>query len=180
MKGEIEDNGVIQIPPTRVGQIKKRVLKNKGMFVSFNEKDLRDYVARFHKRKKKRTKEAIKQQEEKLKLKRIATRKQRKLEKELALNGGAPPAADESDKYEEDDEEIEPIASINGTAKYDNGDMQVTMTTNEISREDEDDHSEKTQVTVPRFNEADKSHKLSVSKKNSFKKVLKHKSRLKP
>ena len=39
---------------------------------------------------------------------------QRKLEKELALNGGAPPAADESDKYEEDVEESEPIASING------------------------------------------------------------------
>jgi ribosomal RNA-processing protein 17 len=66
------------------------------------------------------------------------------------------------------------------TTKYDNGDMQVTVTTSEISREEEDGHSEKTQVTVPRLNEADKSHKLSVSKKNSFKKVLKHKSRSKP
>jgi hypothetical protein len=41
MKGEIEDNGAIQIPPTRAGHIKKRVLKNKGVSVSFNEKDLR-------------------------------------------------------------------------------------------------------------------------------------------
>ncbi|KAJ6769751.1 NUCLEOLAR PROTEIN 12 [Salix purpurea] len=182
MGGEIEDNVAIQIPPNRVGHIKKRVLKNKGVSVSFSEKDLRDYVTGFHKRKKKRRKEAIKNQEEKLRVKRIVARKQRKLEKELALNGGAPQADDESDKYEEDDddEESEPIASINGTTKYDNGNMQVTVTTSEISREDEDGHSEKTQATVPRLNEAGKLHKLSVTKKKSFKKVLKHKSRSKP
>lgn len=37
---------------------------------------LRDYVTGFHKRKKKRRKEAIKQQEVKLRHKRIAARKQ--------------------------------------------------------------------------------------------------------
>ena len=67
-----------------------------------------------------------------------------------------------------------------GTTKYDNGNMQVTVTTSEISREDEDGHSEKAQATVPRLNESGKLHKLSVSKKKPFKKVLKHKSRSKP
>lgn len=180
MGAEIEDNGAIQIPPTRVGHIKKRALKNKAVSVSFNQKDLRDYVTGFHKRKKKRRKEAIKQQEEKLRLKRIASRKQRKLEKEFALHGGAPPATNESDEYEEDHEESEPIASVNGTTKYDNGDMQVTVTTSEISREDKDGSSEKTQAEVPRLVQADKTHKLSVSKKKSFKKVSKRKSRTKP
>ncbi|KAH8511957.1 hypothetical protein H0E87_009228 [Populus deltoides] len=143
MGAEIEDNGAIQIPPTRVRHIK-------------------DYVTGFHKRKKKRRKEAIKQQEEKLRLKRIASRKQRKLEKEFALNGGAPPATNESDEYEEDHEESEPIASVNGTTKYDNGDMQVTVTASEISREDIDGSSEKTQAAVPRLVEADSTHKLSI------------------
>uniref|UniRef100_A0A6N2KXL5 Ribosomal RNA-processing protein 17 n=1 Tax=Salix viminalis TaxID=40686 RepID=A0A6N2KXL5_SALVM len=180
MGAEIEDNGAIQIPPTRAGHIKKRALKNKAVSVSFNEKDLKDYVTGFHKRKKKRRKEAVKQQEEKLRIKRIVARKQRKLEKELALHGGAPPATNESDDYEEDHEESEPIASVNGTTKYDNGDMHVTVTTTEISREDKDGPSEKTQAAVPRLIEADKTHKLSVSKKKSFKKVPKHKSRSKP
>ncbi|KAJ6935373.1 ribosomal RNA-processing protein 17-like [Populus alba x Populus x berolinensis] len=179
MGAEIEDNGAIQIPPTRAGHIKKRALKNKAVSVSFNEKDLRDYVTGFHKRKKKRRKEAIKQQEEKLRLKRITARKQRKLEKEFALHGGAP-ATNESDEYEEDHEESEPIASVNGTTKYDNGDMQVTVTTSEISREEKDSSSEKTQAAAPSLVEANKTHKLSVSKKKSFKKVSKRKSRSKP
>jgi len=34
--------------------------------------------------------------------------------KEFALHGGAPPATNESDEYEEDHEESEPIASVNG------------------------------------------------------------------
>ena len=67
-----------------------------------------------------------------------------------------------------------------GTTKYDNGDMHVTVTTSEISREDKDGPSEKTQAAVPRLIEADNTHKLSVSKKKSFKKVSKHKSRSKP
>ncbi|KAL3596340.1 hypothetical protein D5086_007977, partial [Populus alba] len=74
----------------------------------------------------------------------------RKLEKEFALHGGAP-ATNESDEYEEDHEESEPIASVNGTTKYDNGDMQVTVTTSEISREDKDNSSEKTQAAAPRL-----------------------------
>ncbi|KAB5560543.1 hypothetical protein DKX38_005500 [Salix brachista] len=168
MGAEIEDNGAIQIPPTRAGHIKKRALKNKAVSVSFNEKDLKYYIQCF------------------LFLLLLCfccgmgAYGLRKLEKELALHGGAPPATNESDDYEEDHEESEPIASVNGTTKYDNGDMHVTVTTTEISREDKDGPSEKTQAAVPRLIEADKTHKLSVSKKKSFKKVSKHQSRSKP
>lgn len=72
------------------------------------------------------------------------------------------------------------LFAVKGTTKYDNGDMQVTVTTSEISREDKDGSSEKTQAEVPRLVQADKTHKLSVSKKKSFKKVSKRKSRTKP
>jgi ribosomal RNA-processing protein 17 len=72
------------------------------------------------------------------------------------------------------------LFAVKGTTKYDNGDMQVTVTASEISREDIDGSSEKTQAAVPRLVEADSTHKLSVSKKKSFKKVSKRKSRTKP
>ncbi|KAG6778679.1 hypothetical protein POTOM_015022 [Populus tomentosa] len=164
MGAEIEDNGAIQIPPTRAGHIKKRALKNKAVSVSFNEKDLRcGYWSC----------------DNLLVVVEIKGLFLRKLEKEFALHGG-PPATNESDEYEEDHEESEPIASVNGTTKYDNGDMQVTVTTSEISREDKDSSSEKTQVAAPSLVEANKTHKLSVSKKKSFKKVSKRKSRSKP
>ncbi|KAJ9168925.1 hypothetical protein P3X46_020401 [Hevea brasiliensis] len=181
MEGEIE-GGEPQLPPNRARHIKKRALKNKALAVSFNEKDLRDYVTGFHKRKKKRRKEAQKKQEEALRRKRIEERKKRKLERELVLYGEAPPASVGGDEYNEDGEESEPIASVNGTMEYDNGDMKVTVTTTEISREDKDDHGGKMQTAVPmpRLAGDDKKHNLSVSKKKSFKKVSKHNSRSKP
>ncbi|KAJ4833897.1 hypothetical protein Tsubulata_032930 [Turnera subulata] len=181
MEPEMEEVAAIQIKPTRAGHIKKRALKNKSLSVSFDEKDLRDYVTGFHKRKKKRRKEAHKHQEEAARRKRIEQRKKRKLEKEFALYGGAPPstdkASDEGDLQNEDEEDGEPLASVNGTTMYDNGEMQVTVTTSEISRdEDEDEPSEKIPAAVPRFTGAHKSQTLSVSKKKSFKKVQRHSS----
>lgn len=56
-------------------QLKKRALKNKALGITFNEKDLTDYVTGFHKRKKKRRKEAQKQQNEALRRKRTEERK---------------------------------------------------------------------------------------------------------
>lgn len=56
-------------------QLKKRALKNKALGITFNEKDLNDYVTGFHKRKKKRRKEAQKQQNEALRRKRNDERK---------------------------------------------------------------------------------------------------------
>jgi len=56
--GEIEEAVELARPQGR--HIRKRALKNKALSVKFNEKDLRDYVTGFHKRKKKRRKEANK------------------------------------------------------------------------------------------------------------------------
>uniref|UniRef100_A0A2P2ILA1 Ribosomal RNA-processing protein 17 n=1 Tax=Rhizophora mucronata TaxID=61149 RepID=A0A2P2ILA1_RHIMU len=114
----MEEGAPQQGPPSRARHIKKRALKNKALHVSFDEKDLRDYVTGFHRRKKKRRKEAQKKQEEALRRKRIEQRKKRKLERELALHGGAPPLSggetDESDEHQESEVESEPISSRNG------------------------------------------------------------------
>ncbi|EEF37694.1 ribosomal RNA-processing protein 17 [Ricinus communis] len=177
MEGGIEE-GEAQLPATRTPHIKKRVLKNKALAVSFNEKDLRDFVTGFHKRKKKRRKEAQKQQEEVLRRKRIEERKKRKLERQLVLYGGAPPPSDESDEDHGDDQDIETIASVNGTVEYVNEDVKVTVTTSEISREDEDGQGGVMQKAVPpTVTGVEKRHNLAVSKKKPFKKVSKHKAR---
>ncbi|KAL6538633.1 hypothetical protein OROGR_012621 [Orobanche gracilis] len=70
--GEDGESGPLH---TRVRHIKKRALKNKSLSVSFDEKDLKDYVTGFHKRKKKRRKEAMQKQEEAERRKRIEQRK---------------------------------------------------------------------------------------------------------
>ncbi|KAH6795447.1 hypothetical protein C2S51_036433 [Perilla frutescens var. frutescens] len=121
--------------PLRTRHIKKRALRNKSLSVSFDEKDLKDYVSGFHKRKKKRRKEALQQQEEAARRKRIELRKKRKLERE-SVYGGAPPDAAESDEEHEQDEDSEPIPSVSGTMTYDNDDVQVIVTTSEIAREE--------------------------------------------
>ncbi|KAL3820582.1 hypothetical protein ACJIZ3_006487 [Penstemon smallii] len=125
----------------RAHHINKRALKNKSLAVSFNEKDLCDYVTGFHKRKKKRRKEALQQKEESDRRKRIELRKKRKLEREsvygIAPPDSAPDAAAESGEEHEDDEDIEPMPSVSGTMTYDNGDVQVLVTTSEIAREEE-------------------------------------------
>ncbi|GMY37232.1 ribosomal RNA-processing protein 17-like [Fagus crenata] len=98
--------------------------------------------------------------------------------------GGAPPvdglAPDENDEYQEEDEEKEPIASISGMTTYDDGSMKVTVTTSEISREEEIVPSDKTEAAVPRSTGADKKHNVPVIKKKAFKRVAKSKSRPKP
>ena len=71
---EVEDESG-QTPRIRGRHIKKRALKNKALTVSFDEKDLKDFVTGFHKRKKKRRKEAQQQLEEAHRRKRIEARK---------------------------------------------------------------------------------------------------------
>ncbi|KAJ8761502.1 hypothetical protein K2173_001636 [Erythroxylum novogranatense] len=183
MDGDTEE-GASQLPPTRVRHIKKRALKNKALHVSFDEKDLRNYVTGFHKRKKKRRKEAQKQQEEAFRRKRIELRKQRKLERDLALNGGVLPSdvatPDESNDHQEDDKECELGASINGTTIYDTGNMEVMVTTSEITGEADGVPREKMQAAVSSKSlGANNKHCLVVSKKLSFKKVSKQKSQSK-
>lgn len=60
---------------------------------------------------------------------------------------------------------------------YDNGDLKVTVSTSEISREAENLPTEETPAAVPHFIGVDKKHHIPVSKCKSFKKVAKQKSR---
>ncbi|KAK8551564.1 hypothetical protein V6N12_040198 [Hibiscus sabdariffa] len=175
---EEEYDGEAPVLPSkpRGRHIKKRALKNKALSVSFNEKDLRDYVTGFHKREKKRRKEAQKKQEQ-------LNAASRKLEKEFALYGGALPRTgsepDVVDENNEDDEEREPTASVSGTTKYDGENMTVTVIMSEISREEEDFTSERTQMAMPRSvgDRVDRKQALHVSKSKPFKKVAKHRSK---
>lgn len=66
------------------------------------------------------------------------------------------------------------------TRTYDGTNIKVTVTTSEISREDEAEPVKKPQPTMPKSREVNKKHNLSVSKKKSFKKVSKHKVLGKP
>ncbi|XVF27724.1 hypothetical protein REPUB_Repub14bG0133200 [Reevesia pubescens] len=118
MGEDYEEVAPLQQSKPQGRHIKKRALKNKALSVSFNEKDLRDYVTGFHKRKKKRRKEAQKKQEEAERRKRIERRKKRKLEKEFVLYGGALPSTgsgpEESHENNEEDKEGEQTATVSG------------------------------------------------------------------
>ncbi|XP_058113786.1 ribosomal RNA-processing protein 17 [Magnolia sinica] len=191
---EVSDRGVRMeageeegAPNPRVGarHIKKRALRNKALSISFNDKDLRDYVTGFHKRKKKRRKEAKQQLQEKERLKRIEKRKKRKMEREFALYGGAVPVENPSGAgsgpdecgSEPEEDGAGPTASVSGTKMYDNGDMTITVTTSELGCEDED---VKVTHSLPKSIEgAEKKHSLPVKKK-PFKKAMKHRPHKKP
>lgn len=180
MKAEAEVALVGQPPVNRVQHISKRALRNKALSVTFNEKDLRDYVGGFHKRKKKRRKEALKQQGEAERRKRLEDRKRRRKEKEYALFGGAPPEDDAKSVGEdlEQNDEMELNPSISGTTSYENGDMTVTVTTSKIIHEEEEEYPvEKSAPLTPVSTGAVKKHNIPVSKKKPFKKATKGKSR---
>ncbi|XP_076885033.1 uncharacterized protein LOC143534419 [Bidens hawaiensis] len=183
MEVEVGDEGV---QSHHHHHIKKRALKNKALSVSFNEKDLSDFVTGFHKRKKKRRKEAQNQQQEALRRKRIELRKKRKLDREYVLYGGAPPGQDgqpnENDEFNEeeeqdnidddnsDDNDDDPT-SVSGTKVYDTGNVKVMVTTSEISREDDT-------VEIPKLPlGSEKKSNLQVIKKKPFKKVERRRSR---
>eukprot|EP00262_Sarcandra_glabra_P007234 TRINITY_DN19912_c0_g1_i1.p1 TRINITY_DN19912_c0_g1~~TRINITY_DN19912_c0_g1_i1.p1 ORF type:complete len:201 (-),score=53.14 TRINITY_DN19912_c0_g1_i1:131-733(-) len=166
--------------------IKKRSLRNKALSVSFDDKDLRDYITGFHKRKKRRRKQAERELQDKERRKRIEARKKRKMERELALYGGGVPeenpqvTGSEYDEYGSNLKEdgLQTTTSVSGTKMYDNGDTTIMVTTSELSREDEDQRV----VThfIPKLSgETDKKHSLPVKKK-SFKRVMKQKPRKKP
>ncbi|CAN6683228.1 unnamed protein product [Malus baccata var. baccata] len=125
--GKVEEEA-IPFVNSRSRHIKKRALKNKVLAVTFNEKDLSDFVSGFPKRKKKRRKEAEKKQGEALRRKRLELRKK----------------VDEGVEEHEDDE----ISETSGTTTYDNGEMKVTVTTHEIFREEEIGASKKHNVPV--------------------------------
>ncbi|CAN8311982.1 unnamed protein product [Cochlearia groenlandica] len=141
-------------PTNRARHIGKRSRRNKSVTVSFDEKDLRDFVTGFHKRKKKRRKEAHKQQEESMRKKRIEARKKRKLEERMVagLDEESEDGEAEADGEDGDNDEAEPDASTSCTTMYDTGELKVTVTTSEISREeDEPIRKGKTQSTESGF-----------------------------
>ncbi|XP_019169629.1 PREDICTED: ribosomal RNA-processing protein 17 [Ipomoea nil] len=177
-----------RVGSVRGRHIKKRALKNKSLSVSFDEKDLQEYVTGFHKRKKKRRKEAQKQLQETERRKRIEARKKRRLEREFAVHGGVPPeSAAESVEHEEDEDDEEdtesngPNAPVSGTTMYDNGDVQVTVTTSEISHEQEFP-ALRPPPAAPELSREIISNRgsIPVSKKKPFKKAVKRKSKAKP
>nr|XP_010921912.1 ribosomal RNA-processing protein 17 [Elaeis guineensis] len=144
---EFEEGVVVgQIPTVSVPRhIKKRSLRNKGVTVGFDDKELRDFVTGFHKRKKKRRKEAQRQLKEKERLKRIEARKKRKQERELALYGrvissenpaGSDSGADDGNDCEEDETDI--AGSVSETKTYEDGTTTIRVTTSELSCEDND------------------------------------------
>ncbi|XP_022157484.1 ribosomal RNA-processing protein 17-like [Momordica charantia] len=163
--------------------IKKRALRNKALSVSFNEKDLRDYVTGFHKRKKKRRKEAEKQQEEAHQITQKGFKK-KKEEKELVLYGGVLPADwpvdKQNDDHEDEDEEEKSFAPISEMTTYDSGNIKVTVTTSEVSRDEKIYPIDKPQTTTSQLVSKDKKHNLPITKKKPLNKVAKQKSRLKP
>ncbi|THG18687.1 hypothetical protein TEA_022496 [Camellia sinensis var. sinensis] len=111
-----EEDEAGEPPRTQTRHIKKRALRNKALSISFDEKDLKDFVTGFHKRKKKRRKEAERQLQEVQRRKRIELRKKRKMEREFVQYGGAPAETsagpDERGDNSEQDEEIEPVPSV--------------------------------------------------------------------
>ncbi|KAK3147235.1 hypothetical protein QOZ80_3BG0279840 [Eleusine coracana subsp. coracana] len=144
---ESEEEVVVgQMPTVMVPKhIKKRSLKNKALSVTLDEKALRDFVTGFHKRKKKRRKEAQKILQEKERKKKIQARKRRKEEKEIAMYGRVL-SADNADGDElenegvgDDGEEMETAdASLSEIKTYEDGGTRITVTTSEITRDDDD------------------------------------------
>ncbi|CAL4922678.1 unnamed protein product [Urochloa decumbens] len=130
-ESEAEDVVVGQMPTVMVPKhINKRALKNKALSVTLDKKALKDFVTGFHKRKKKRRKEAQKVLQEKERKKRIEARKRRKQEKEIALYGRVL-SSDDAGLENEDivDDEIK---------TYEDDATRITVTTSEITPEDDD------------------------------------------
>ncbi|CAD6271388.1 unnamed protein product [Miscanthus lutarioriparius] len=142
---EEEDVVVGQMPTVMVPKhINKRALKNKALSVTLDKKALRDFVTGFHKRKKKRRKEAQKILQEKERKKKIQDRKRRKEEKEIALygkvlssdnNDGAGLENEDNGDDGEDMENDEPLSEIK---TYEDDGTRIIVTTSEITPGDND------------------------------------------
>lgn len=141
LEEEGEDVVVGQMPTFMVPKhINKRALKNKALSVSLDKKALKDFVTGFHKRKKKRRKEAQRITQEKDRRKRIEARKKRKQEKEIALYGkvvSSENVVGEGGDGDGDGDEMDAAASE--TKTYEDGGTRITVVTSEITHGDEDD-----------------------------------------
>ncbi|KAK6133392.1 hypothetical protein DH2020_032856 [Rehmannia glutinosa] len=171
----------------RAHHIKKRALKNKSLSVSFNEKDLN-----LPKNKAEESLEVV---------------ASRKLERDFVQFGGAPPdssadAVAPDVEYEHDEDSEPAVASVSVPIiiplpsfflsalaflltkefdRYDNGDIEVTVRTSEIAREEEApiDRSELGETQSGEAFEKNK-QKTPVTRKKLLKKVQKKRARAKP
>ncbi|XBH84709.1 hypothetical protein VPH35_072816 [Triticum aestivum] len=136
---EGEDVVVGQMPTFMVPKhINKRALKNKALSVSLDKKALKDFVTGFHKRKKKRRKEAQRITQEKDRRKRIEARKMRKQEKEIALYGKV--VSSENVDGEDGDGDGDGMDAAAPEIKtYEDGGTRITVVTCEITHGEEDD-----------------------------------------
>ncbi|OAY82028.1 hypothetical protein ACMD2_01626 [Ananas comosus] len=153
--------------------INKRALKNRGLSVAFNDKELKDFVTGFHKRKKKRRKEAQRQLQEKERLKRIEARKKVCFEmysKDPNTSGLEPDNTDND--HEEDELEIK--ASVSETKTYEDGCTTITVTTSEISCDGDENLRPKHVIPKP-SNKSEKNHSLGVKKNPLKRSSSKHK-----
>ncbi|PKU83225.1 nucleolar protein 12 [Dendrobium catenatum] len=160
------DEGVVvgQKPTVMVPRhINKKSLRNRGLSIAFDEKNLRDFVTGFHKRKDKRRKEAKKQLHEKERQMRIMARKKMKEAKELALKGQLKELdSDLEQDVDSDAKEDGPttIASVSETRIYENNNTTITVTTSELVNENQDLEPVH---TIPKLsNKLEKNHKLPV------------------
>lgn len=140
-----EDVVVGQMPTVMVPKhINKRSLKNKALSVTLDKKALRDFVTGFHKRKKKRRKEAQKILQEKERKKKIQDRKRRKEEKEIALYGRVltsdnnDGAGLENEDIGDDGEDMENDKPLSEIKTYEDDGTRTVVTTSEITPEEDD------------------------------------------
>ncbi|KAM1245633.1 hypothetical protein ACFX13_037645 [Malus domestica] len=167
--GKVEEEAIPSVNP-RSRHIKKRALKNKALVVTFNEKELSDFVSGFPKRKKKRRKEAEKKQGEALRRKpadEVDEGVEEHEDDEISETSGAanPCCRSPYNVYFSLPTRFSALLGLQGsgsceniyeligestlgfymsTTTYDNGEMKVTVTTHEIFREEESDRDKKT------------------------------------
>ncbi|XP_020571270.1 ribosomal RNA-processing protein 17 [Phalaenopsis equestris] len=162
------DEGVVvgQRPTVMVPRhINKKSLRNRGLSIAFDEKNLRDFITGFQKRKDKRRKEAQKQLHEKERQMRIMARKKRKEAKELALKGQLkePDSDLEQDAENDAEDGSTTIPSVSATKTYENTNTTITVTTSEIVNEN--DGLEPVDTVAKLGNKLEKNHKLPVKRR---------------
>lgn len=172
---ESEDNVVVgQMPTVMVPKhINKRSLKNKALSVTLDKKALKDFVTGFHKRKKKRRKEAQKILQEKERRKKIQERKRRKEEKEIALYGrvlssdnddGA--GLENEEDIGNDGDEMKNDESLSEIKTYEDDGTRIVVTTSEITGEDDDIDPKSVGPVVANY--TNKNPSLVAKRKNSL------------
>ncbi|KAG0487900.1 hypothetical protein HPP92_006711 [Vanilla planifolia] len=163
---EFDGGVVVGLKPTVMvpRHINKRSLRNKGLCISFDEKNLRDFVTGFSKRKKKRRKEAKKQLQEKERQIRIDARRKRKEAREAALHGQLKSDLEQDDSTEV--EEDEPTQT-SATKIYETSNTTITVTTSRLGDDNKEDLEPK--HTFPKLSSKLENKHSSLKKRKPIK-----------